>query len=243
MEKTYLKKSETLSFATSAFGRSMIYTLMSTFALIFYTDMGIKPTHAGAIIFVARIFDALNDPIMGMIVDKTHTKNGKMRPYLKWAPIPIAITTILLFFTPNIESYALRVAYAAVTYILWGVCFTIQDIPFWGLSSAVTPNEKERTTFVSTARIGSTIGGILPTVLVPVLTKSAGLRTGYFLCRCIFGIVGAGISLLAYFGTKERVETKSEDITVKELFGSIVKNKLLLLVIFASLLGSTIVMS
>ena len=244
MEKTYLKKSETLSFASSAFGRSMIYTLMSTFALIFYTDMGIQPAHAGTIIFIARICDALNDPIMGMIVDRTHTKDGKMRPYLKWAPIPIAISTVLLFFTPNIENYTLKVVYAAFSYILWGICFTIQDIPFWSLSSAVTPNEKERTRFVSTARIGSTIGGILPTVVVPVLIGgSLGLRNGYFVAGCIFGIVGSSISLLAYFGTKERVEGKADAYSFKELFGAVVKNKLLLLIVAASLMGSTMVMA
>ena len=73
----------------------MMYTLMSTFALIFYTDMGIDAVHASAIILAARIFDALNDPVMGIIVDKTKTKYGKMRPYLKWAPIPIAISFAL----------------------------------------------------------------------------------------------------------------------------------------------------
>lgn len=244
MEKTYLKKSETFSFAASAFGRSMIYTLMSTFALIFYTDMGIKPAHAGTIIFIARICDALNDPIMGMIVDRTHTKDGKMRPFLKWAPLPIAISTALLFFAPAFENYSLKVAYAAFSYILWGICFTVQDIPFWSLSSAVTPNEKERTRFVSTARVGSTIGGILPTVIVPVLIGSSlGLRNGYLVSGCIFGVVGASISLLAYFGTKERVEGKADAYSFKELFGAVAKNKLLLLIVAASLLGSTMVMA
>lgn len=243
MEKTYLKKSEYASFASSAFGRSMIYTLMSTFALIFYTDMGIKPTHAGAIIFAARIFDAINDPIMGMIVDRTKSKKGKMHPYLKWAPIPIAISTILLFFAPSFENYGLKVAYAAATYILWGLCFTVQDIPFWGLSSAVTPVESERTKFVSLARVGSTLGGIMPTLLVPALIGGIGLKQGYFYSGIIFGIFGAALSLIVYFGTKERVEVESENITVKELFGSIVKNKPLLLIVFASLMGATMVMA
>lgn len=242
-QKNYLKPRETASFATAGFGRSMMYTLMSTFALIFYTDMGIDAVDAGAIILAARIFDALNDPIMGMIVDKTKTKYGKMRPYLKWAPIPIAIATTLLFYCPNTETYSLKVAYAAFTYILWGMCFTVQDVPFWGLSSAVTPIESERTKFVSTARICCTLGGILPTVLVPILKSSFGLRNGYFYSGLIFGVVGSALSSLAFFGTKERVETKAENTTVKELFGSLVKNKLLLLVIAASLLGSTMVMA
>ncbi len=243
MKEHYLKKSETASFATAGFGRSMMYTLMSTFALIFYTDMGIDPVHAGAIILAARIFDAVNDPIMGIIVDKTHTKYGKMRPFLKWAPIPIAIATTLLFFAPSTEVYGLKVAYAAVTYVLWGMCFTVQDVPFWGLSSAVTPLEGERTKFMSTARVCCTLGGILPTVIIPVLKSSCGLKTGYFLGGLIFGVIGSALSSLAFFGTKERVETKSENTSAKELFGALIHNKLLLLVIFASLLGSTMVMA
>ena len=86
----------------------MMYTLMSTFALIFYTDMGIDAVHASFIILAARIFDALNDPVMGIIVDKTKTKYGKMRPYLKWAPIPIAISTTLLFYCPATENDSLK---------------------------------------------------------------------------------------------------------------------------------------
>lgn len=242
-QKKYLKTSEIASFATAGFGRSMMYTLMSTFALIFYTDMGIDAVHAGAIILAARIFDALNDPIMGIIVDKTKSKYGKMRPYLKWAPIPIAIATTLLFYTPATENYAVKVAFAAFSYILWGMCFTVQDVPFWGLSSAVTPNENERTKFVSTARVCCTVGGILPTVIVPVLKSSMGLRQGYFLGGLIFGVVGSALSTFAFFGTKERVETESEKTSVKELFGALIKNKLLLLVILSSLLGSTMVMA
>ena len=88
MENTkYVATHEYASFTASAFGRSMIYTLMSTFALIFFTDaVGIDPIQAGILILVARIFDAFNDPIMGIVVDKTQTKWGKFRPYLYSLP-------------------------------------------------------------------------------------------------------------------------------------------------------------
>lgn len=99
-QKKYLKPRETLSFATAGFGRSMMYTLMSTFALIFYTDMGIDAVHASAIILAARIFDALNDPVMGIIVDKTKTKYGKMRPYLKWRRFRLRFRQRFCFIAP-----------------------------------------------------------------------------------------------------------------------------------------------
>ena len=102
MDNKYLKTSEILSFSTAGFGRSMIYNLMSIFLLIFYTDaMKLQPVHAGAIILAARIFDAANDPVMGIIADKTKTKFGKLRPYLLFSPFLILVSTALLFNVPE----------------------------------------------------------------------------------------------------------------------------------------------
>ncbi len=242
-EKKYLKTSETLSFSFSAFGRSMIYTLMSTFLLIFYTDaMNLRPVHAGAIIVAARIFDAANDPLMGIIADKTKTKFGKLRPYLLFSPFLIMISTAALFYVPDF-GYGGRLAYSAITYILWGICFTIQDVPFWGLSAVVSPLENERNRFISTARIFSTIGGIVPTLLVPVLRNGLGNTKGYFVSGLIFAVFGSMISLLAFFGTKERVVEEKEKVSAGEIVSAYVKNKPLLLLIAASILGSAMLMA
>lgn len=107
METKYLSRKEKLSFTVAAFGRSGIYTIMTMFYMVFLVDVvfqGMKNAGvtASTIILAGRIFDAANDPIMGMIVDRTRTKWGKMRPYLLFSPIPIAITTILLFWAPGI---------------------------------------------------------------------------------------------------------------------------------------------
>lgn len=243
MEKRYLKTSETLSFSFSAFGRSMIYTLMSTFLLIFYTDaMQLTPSHAGIIILAARIFDAANDPVMGIIADKTKTKFGKLRPYLLFSPFFIMISTAALFYVPNF-GYGGRLAYAATTYVIWGICFTVQDVPFWGMSALVSPLENERNKFLSTARIFSTVGGVVPTLLVPVLRNGLGNTRGYFVGGLIFAVLGSMLSLLAFFGTKERVEQKKEKVTVGEIVSAYLKNKPLLLLILSSVLGSAMLMA
>lgn len=92
---------ERICFTVGAFGRSGIYTLMSMFTLVFFQNgAGLTLKQASTIILIGRIFDAINDPMMGMIVDRTKSKWGKMRPYLLFAPVPIAITTILLFTAP-----------------------------------------------------------------------------------------------------------------------------------------------
>ena len=95
-QKKYLTMKERICFTVGAFGRSGIYTLMSMFTLVFFQNgAGLTMSQGTTIILIGRIFDALNDPVMGMIVDRTKSKWGKMRPYLLFAPIPIAICTIL----------------------------------------------------------------------------------------------------------------------------------------------------
>ena len=155
---------------------------MSMFTLVFFQNgAGLSLSQGTTIILIGRIFDALNDPVMGMIVDRTKSKWGKMRPYLLFAPVPIAICTILLFTAPFKEDSTAAFVWALITYILWGVAFTVQDVPFWGLSSVITPLESERTSFISTARLGSTFGGILPALLVPILYQSnMGYNKGFF---------------------------------------------------------------
>ncbi len=241
--KKYLTMKERVCFTIGAFGRSGIYTLMSMFTLVFFQNgAGLTLKQGTTIILIGRIFDALNDPLMGMIVDRTKSKWGKMRPYLLFAPVPIAICTILLFSAPFEHGSQAAFIWALVTYILWGVSFTIQDVPFWGLSSVITPLENERTSFLSTARLGSTFGGILPALLVPILYQSnMGYSKGFFLSAVIFALLGCGLSILIFFVSKERVPKTDHTPSFKETFSVLGKDKLLIIVIFASVLGSTMV--
>ena len=242
-EKKYLTMKERVCFTVGAFGRSGIYTLMTMFTLVFFQNgAGLTLEQGTSIILIGRIFDAINDPVMGMIVDRTKSKWGKMRPYLLYSPIPIAICTILLFTAPFKSNPTAAFIWALVTYILWGVAFTIQDVPFWGLSSVITPLESERTSFISTARLGSTFGGILPALLVPILYQSnLGYTKGFFVSALIFAFLGCGLSILIFFVSKERVPKMDHTPSFKETFAVLGKDKLLIIVIFAAILGSTMV--
>lgn len=242
-QKKYLTMKERICFTIGAFGRSGIYTLMSMFTLVFFQNgAGLSLSQATTIILIGRIFDAVNDPVMGMIVDRTKSKWGKMRPYLLFAPVPIAITTILLFTAPFEQGSNAAFIWALITYILWGVAFTVQDVPFWGLSSVITPLENERTSFISTARLGSTFGGILPALLVPILYQSnLGYNKGFFISALIFAVLGCGLSILIFFVSKERVPKMDHTPSFKETFVVLGKDKLLIIVIFAAVLGSTMV--
>ncbi|MDE6385102.1 MAG: MFS transporter, partial [Eubacterium sp.] len=244
-QKKYLTTKERICFTVGAFGRSGIYTLMSMFALVFFQNgAGLSLKQSTSIILIGRIFDALNDPVMGMIVDKTKSKWGKMRPYLLFAPIPIAVCTVLLFTAPFTDGSNAAFIWALFTYIIWGVAFTIQDVPFWGLSSVITPLESERTSFISTARLGSTFGGILPALLVPILYQSnLGYKTGFFASALLFAVLGCALSILIFFVSKERVPKMDHTPSFKETVTVVGKDKVLIIVILASLLGSTMVMA
>ncbi|MGN0549709.1 MAG: MFS transporter [Acutalibacteraceae bacterium] len=241
----YLTVKERVCFTLGAFGRSGIYTLMTMFTLVFFQNGAKLSLEQGTtIILIGRIFDAFNDPLMGMLVDKTKSKWGKMRPYLLYAPIPIAISTILLFTAPFEEGSTASFVWALFTYILWGVAFTVQDVPFWGLSAVITPLESERTSFISTARLGSTFGAILPALLVPILYQSnLGYNKGFFVSALIFSILGCGLSILIFFVSKERVPKSELTPTFKETLHVLTKDKLLIIIIFASVLGSTMVIA
>lgn len=138
MEK-YTPKKEWLAYCVGALGQGMVYAIMSSYISDFYMNvLKLTPLFVLLLMLFARIWDAINDPIMGYIMDRAHPKRGKMRPYLLYTPIPIAILTVLLFYAPNLSGVSLMV-YASVTYVLWGMIYTSSDVPFWSLPNAMTP--------------------------------------------------------------------------------------------------------
>lgn len=169
-----MQPKEVLSYSFAGFGQNLICQLVSSFFLFYLTDAVKLPTFPLAVMFLcARLFDAFNDPIMGTIVDRTRTKNGKMRPYLKAMPIPIGVLTILLFsqFIPTDTSagVALPFAISTIIYLAWGICYTIVDVPYWGLASSMTKDTDKRNTMLTIARLFCTIGAGIVTVLLPVI--------------------------------------------------------------------------
>lgn len=242
-EKKYLTTKEKIGFPIAAFGRSGIYTVTTMFYMIFIIDVAkIDTLAAGSIVLFTRIFDAVIDPIIGVFVDKTNTKWGKIRPYLLFTPIPVCISTILLFCAPfsgDNGNTTAALIYAVASYIFWSFCFSMQDVPFWSLSSVITPNEAERTAFISNGRLGSTFGGILPALLVPTLRTELGITKGYLTAGIIFGVLGAVLSSLAFFTTKERIPSNEKNPTLGETISVLRQNKVLIIVIFCALLGST----
>lgn len=232
---------ERLSFSAALFGQNMMYNLVNFFIMIFYTDqLGIPAAAAGTLFLVARVWDAGNDLMMGFVVDRTRSRWGKCRPYLLFMSVPIAVATVLLFVVPDI-SMGGRLVYAYVTYILWGMLYTTADIPLWSLTSRMTNDSDQRKTLISFGRVFSTVGAVLPVVLVIPLKNIIGNgdnASGYLGAAALFCLIAAPMMIQAFANTTERAGSVSEEKpTLKENVRAIVSNSPLLLVLLSGLLG------
>ncbi len=232
---------EKYSFSTALLGQTMVYNFVNLYLLIFYTDiLGISAAAAGTIFLAARLWDAVNDPIMGIIVDRTKTKWGKCRPYLLFFPLPIIIMTVLLFNAPA-WSMSAKLIYASVTYILWGMFYTSVDIPLWTLSSRMTTSPHQRESLIASGRIFNIIGSSLPVILVVPLKMALGKgddARGYFLAVILFCAVALPLIMQAFFGTRERAQWDDEvKPSLKENIKAITENKPLLLLLTSTILN------
>ncbi|MBQ9517563.1 MAG: MFS transporter [Eubacterium sp.] len=184
-KKNTYSKGEMFGYLTGMFGQNLVYQVIAAGLVSVYLGsvLYIPAAAVSAIIFIARIWDAVNDPMMGTIVDRTHTKWGKCRPYLIIFPAIIGAMTILCFmngiYTNPGASKVLIVAWAAVSYIVWGMLFTVCDIPLWGITSLMTDDQNDRAKIIGLARVAAGIGGI-GTVVSFVPDAFAGMFKGKY---------------------------------------------------------------
>ncbi len=183
---TGLQPKEAIAYSITGFGQNLICTMIGSYLTIFMTDaLGFDlnatigaTTGVMAVAYLmlaTRIFDALNDPIMGSIVDKTRTKWGKCRPYLKWMAVPIGVMTLLCFlpfYKTNLASFLVL----SFIYVTWSVVYTIADVPYWALSTAMENDTEKRGKFLTVARLACTGGAGLVTVLIPAITDAVTKR-------------------------------------------------------------------
>lgn len=177
-----MQAKEGIAYSIAGFGQNFICTIIGSYLTVFMTDaLGFNiDVKVGALtgvvavavlMLVTRLFDAFNDPIMGSIVDKTRTKYGKCRPYLQWMPIPIAIMTILCFLPFYNTSIGSFIGLSLV-YVVWSVTYTIVDVPYWALSTAMTNDTTKRGNMLTIARMFCTVGAGIVTIFVPMITSA-----------------------------------------------------------------------
>lgn len=250
-ETRYVGVRENLAYGFANAGQVFGYNLVAGgYLSLFFTKVfGIPEKAVATMIIVLGIWDTINDPLMGGLIDKTRTRYGKLRPYLLIVPIPLAIATIMLFAGPEIladaKSTTVKIIYMYISYFIWELFYTLGDVPFWGMSSAISPSPSDRTRAISTARLVSGIlGGLSTTFLVVMMDLSNNGVWGITLSQdfLILAVIAAFmlVTLFSLAGrkTRERVVSTVKEPSVIEGFKVMFRNKPLMLIIIGNVLGA-----
>lgn len=248
--QNYITKSEKINYCVGLSGQNLVYSLIgASFFTYFMTDIALFPAIiVSALLIIMKVWDGINDPVVGSFIDKHTFKNGeKMRPFLRYTPLPVGVFSVLLFlvFSTDENLLWLRVAYFVIMYICWDLSYTVQDVSIWGITAMVTPNADERDKFVQWARtIGSVVYAVFST-MIPMVLEMVVNATGQswqfitLVFAIIFGLGGAMISKRAD-KTKERVRViqETKQASLAESFSLLFKNRILMLVTLANLIGA-----
>ena len=244
-----MQPKEGFSYSLCGFGQNLICTIIGSYLTVFMTDaIGFNALMVAFLMLGARIFDALNDPIMGSIVDRTRTKWGKCRPYMKWMAFPIAIMTAICFL-PVYPKDNGGFAAISVMYIVWGVVYTVADVPYWGLSTAMSNDTYRRGNLLTIARLFCTAGAGIVTVITPIITdnmtkgldpaaKGEMLKWIYFVIAIVCCVIALPLFYLGFKNTKERNVTEENPPSLGHNLKLLFKNKPLMLIVLSGIGGA-----
>ncbi len=231
---------EKASYGLGAVGKDMVYMLSASYILYYYQDiLGVSAITMGIILLIARVFDAFNDPIMGIIVAKTRTRFGRFRPWLMIGTITNAIILYFMFAAPpSLDSKGL-VAYAAITYILWGITYTMMDIPYWSMIPAFTEGGTEREGLTTLARSCAGVGSAIITVITMICVHALGgdnERAGFRWFALIVAIIFVIAITLTCTTIREKSTVNVDSPSVSQMFKALLSNDQAMVVVITIVL-------
>ena len=249
--KKYVPKKEVQTYAIAALGQGLVYSCMSSYITDYYMSvLKLNAMFVILLMLLARVWDAINDPMMGMIMDRVSFKKGRMKPYPIWTCVPIAILTILMFVNPGFDTNNKSIwlyVFTAAVYVIWGMVYTSSDVPFWSMPNVMTPDAKERGNIISYAK---TVGGIgsAVTVALPIIVgffiadmdvEKAGI-VKYAVMAISMSVIGMPLFAMSSFTVKERIQLPNatkrapgEPSSIKRIFSC----KPLMLVVLSGMLS------
>lgn len=246
----YVSKKEQVNYLVGLSGQNLVYSLIGgSFFTYFLTDIAMFPAVVVTVILmVMKVWDGVNDPIVGSFVDKHRFKNGeKLRPFLRYTPLPVGVFTVLMFlvFSTEEDLLWLRVSYFIIMYIAWDIAYTLQDVAIWGITASVSPISDERDNFIKWARtVGSIVYGVF-NMLIPMFIEMIALRTQNkmslvtLVFAVIFGLGGGMISYRSYKAQERiKINPQTQQTSLKESFSLLFKNKMMLLVTLSNILSA-----
>lgn len=210
MNEKQVSLKERISYGLGDTASNLIFTVVTTYLMFFYTDVfGLNVAAVGTLFFVARLIDAFDGPIFGVLIDRTSTKWGKSRPYFLWLAIPFGVVSILTFMTPDL-SPAGKIVYAYATYISLGILYAGVNIPLSSLLPSLTSNSQERTVVNTYRMVGGQAGAfIVNAAVLPLVAFLGGgnQQTGFLYTMILFASVGVALFFVTFANTRERVQS------------------------------------
>ncbi len=234
MEDLKIRKKNLIMFPMGTIGRDMVYCLVTNFLLtyILFTK-GLTAAQLGAvtaIMVAARIFDALNDPIMGNIIEATHTRWGKFKPWLL-AGVLSTSGVIITLFSSNLKGWSFIVLFG-ICYFAFSITYTMNDISYWGMIPALSSDAEARDQFTSRATLFAGIGGTTASILIPMfttgeMTLGGSANTAYSIIAIAIGILAPAFLLITLFGVQERRDTEKKEksrVSIKKIVSTFTGN-------------------
>lgn len=219
---------ERVSYGSYFLGQNVFFMLLTSFLVVFFTDMAIPAAAVAVITLVVKVWDAVNDPIFGGMVDRIKFKKGKFVPWLRISLVAIPAATIFLFAMQPGMALGLKIAWAALGYILWDAAYTICDVPIFGLVTTITDNLHERTVFISIGRVLGIAAALLVSVAIGSVREALG---GWLGTVVVLSAIGLVTMIPICFTAKERFAPppSEQEVGLKEMFKFIRHNKYILI--------------
>ena len=215
---------ERWGFALFMAGQGIVNTFVGNFLQLYLTDIGITAVAVGLLFMVARIWDAVNDPIFGVILDKTNLKGGKFLPFLRASNILLPVAVILLYAVPNGLSMWGKLVWSFVAYLFYDVAYTICDVPIFAMTSAVTDQVHERVDIMSRNTVLSAVAMLIALVAIPQLYPTAGPLA------CAVGVaVTAAVTMffMSHYAKERYINKDEEEVSLKQMVDYVKENKYL----------------
>lgn len=240
---THLGVTEKFAYGLGDTASNFFFQTFNIFLLYYYTDVfGLGAAAVGTMFLFTRIFDAVTDPLMGIMADRTKTRWGRYRPYLLWVAVPYGVLGFVMFLNPDLSANG-KLIYAYVTYSAMMLAYTAINIPYSALMGVMTPNSAERTSLSAYRFVCAFGGGMLVTSMVTPLKNLLGGGNevaGFQWTMAIFGIVSISMFLFTFFGTRERVQTIDDASTsLRRDLGFLVRNRAWVVMFFAAIFTLT----
>lgn len=205
----HLSQSVKINYGIGDLGNNIVWQMLMVWAALFYTDVyGLDPIHAGTMFLVVRVFDAVTDPLVGFMVDRTRTEHGSSRPYILYGTVPLAISYVMVFYTPDLGSTG-KLIYAYLSFSLLSLTYTFVNVPFSSMAGFLTRDSDERTSLQS-YRFGlGMFASVIVSISVVRMVEFFGggdVQKGYFYTAIVFGVCIIACLYYCAFTVKERYQ-------------------------------------